>query len=279
MVMAHSNRTTRSGFTLIELLVVVAIIALLISILLPSLVRARDSAKQLLCSTNLKTQGEAVHFYAEDNKGQIVTGLLGYSEGHEYTNYHHSLLKYLLYDGQTNQLWENPSRRPELIDIYRTTKLYQCPSFPEPASSVDYVASAFPFPYFKQHSRRDQQGGGSLWDGDDSYRGEYSAPGYTESRDIDEVGQWGTARYILTTEAHYKLPTDETRFHHVFYTSQLPFGIYPRMSNDQRHHGQIVSLFFDGHAEAMTLTKLDSGWPNGIYNRLRYFSPRPPTGQ
>jgi hypothetical protein len=261
--------------------VVVAIIALLISILLPSLQRARDSAKQLLCSTNLKTQGEAVHFYAEDNKGQIVTGLLGFNDPNtgEYSNYHHALLKYLLYDGDTRYLWSDGSLHDDLIEIYRKIPQFQCPNFPEPLSALDYVGSAFPFPYIKKHSRRDQQGGGSVWDGDDSYRGEANPPGYTTHRDIDDVGRYGTARYVLATEAHAKMPTNETRFHHVFYTSQLPFGIYPRMSNDQRHHGQIVSLFFDGHAEAMTLTKLDSGWPNGIYHRLRFFSPRPPAGQ
>ena len=57
------------GFTLIELLVVVAIIALLISILLPSLSRARELAKRAVCGANQKGIGVAMHIYSNDNDG------------------------------------------------------------------------------------------------------------------------------------------------------------------------------------------------------------------
>jgi prepilin-type N-terminal cleavage/methylation domain-containing protein len=57
----------RKGFTLIELLVVVAIIALLISILLPSLSRARELAKRAVCASNLRGIGQGLHIYANDN--------------------------------------------------------------------------------------------------------------------------------------------------------------------------------------------------------------------
>lgn len=58
----------RSGFTLIELLVVVAIIALLISILLPSLARARELSKRTVCSSNMKGIGTGMYTYANENQ-------------------------------------------------------------------------------------------------------------------------------------------------------------------------------------------------------------------
>lgn len=56
------------GFTLIELLVVVAIIALLISILLPSLSLAREKAKETKCAATLADFGRGFHSYAAEER-------------------------------------------------------------------------------------------------------------------------------------------------------------------------------------------------------------------
>ena len=65
----HACRQT--AFTLIELLVVVSIIALLISILLPSLKKARAQAKDTVCKSNLHQLGLAIQYYASDNTDRV----------------------------------------------------------------------------------------------------------------------------------------------------------------------------------------------------------------
>ena len=62
-----------SGFTLTELLVVIGIIALLISILLPALNKARDSASRVVCLSNVRQLYQGIESYCDDNRDWFPT--------------------------------------------------------------------------------------------------------------------------------------------------------------------------------------------------------------
>lgn len=112
----------RRGFTLIELLVVISIIALLIAILLPALSSARETARGMQCSSNLRQLMIAVRLYADDHRGVWPGQSRG---GNDYDN------QYL---GWVPNGWASASNfDPRKGTIYRylnNVDVYRCPSDP-----------------------------------------------------------------------------------------------------------------------------------------------------
>lgn len=278
------------GFTLIELLVVVAIIALLISILLPALKGARDQGKQLLCLTHLRSIGQASTFYAGEYQDWVIANesqegfipIAGRPRGYPrddsfaHTQFAIALLNGLLYDHPVRGLYRDRDQLA-MLSACRDIPQFQCPTHPIPNQHLDYIVNAFVQPYTTENARSDS--GGTRWRENSGYRGA-SVIDIAFFHRIDRF-RVGPAKLVYVTEGHASLPSGFPNeggtllFHDAFYGSQLPFSSFPRMSNDKRHPGGINSVFFDGHAETMHFPRFDPGWPKSLGIRLNWFTTVP----
>ena len=99
------RRAEPQAFTLIELLVVVAIIALLVAILLPSLNSARGHAERIVCASNTRQFAMAFYYYCNDHNGQIFEITHGPGAGNWFTE----LVTYIGDSSEKQDVWDCPT--------------------------------------------------------------------------------------------------------------------------------------------------------------------------
>jgi prepilin-type N-terminal cleavage/methylation domain-containing protein/prepilin-type processing-associated H-X9-DG protein len=118
----------RYGFTLVELLVVIGIIAILISVLLPALSRARQASYAIKCASNLRSIGQGFAMYTAENKGTFPACYL-------YVGHHIDATGQTPDNGDAGYIhWSSfifKGGRPTDKNAYESTKgweIFQCPA-------------------------------------------------------------------------------------------------------------------------------------------------------
>ncbi len=176
------------GFSLIELLVVIGIIALLLSILLPTLTRAKQSATTVVCSSNLRQIGQALNLYANDNAGRLPqwSGIQLHPDGVGPPD-----APGLGWTQQLQSAWDSEP----------TSDVFNCPAFPQGAEhnyfmSAGWLATQTPpesslnLPTIRQSSR-------FVLSGDAVNEGFYGPPFGTSGGDFVDIDKDDATQEML----------------------------------------------------------------------------------
>jgi len=253
----EARSRSRCGFTLVELLVVIGIIALLISILLPSLSKAREHGNTLKCLSNLRQLGMAAAAYSSANKNFLLPADVmdqHFATGLSYQDVHETWSTILVSDKYLTYPTVTSTTTPPGDD-----NVFRCPSGILEMSAITFNNTTLP------SSRTDGQGAmASLatsvrlnpgmnvysWYGINSTNSSIPTP-YT--------------RWIITSAgvlsgqsktSHIKYPTD-----YVFLFDGL-YGFNYCSTNanriNARHGGKKLTncAFVDGHAETVPITNI-----------------------
>ena len=213
----------RPGFTLIELLVVIAIIAILAALLLPALAKAKQKAQKVYCQNSERQLVLAMLMYADDSNGYVPRGD-----------------NPIWWKVLTSQLGVASTNDFGKIGVYK------CPSYPDKANLICYVANAWQFASAVDKTGSQLLGPSKLSAVTVPSRCAYFAD-----------NEYGTGYPMVTNVLQTGLDIEYQDVYsptHLPYPPPSPTGVTQPMNSTRRlaaaRHGEGSNLgYFDGHIE------------------------------
>jgi prepilin-type N-terminal cleavage/methylation domain-containing protein len=263
----YSHRPGMRAFTLVELLVVVAIISILASLLLPVLGKAREAARGIVCTSNLRQMGICLGSYSDDSGGYLQMTTVGqpwYLFDHAGLHWHQRmiLLGYLpAFDtdaaaASSQSILHCPSSSRFAHDGYYTD--WRTPPYPKRYYRLNYNLNAYAVGYYNDPTNKIMYGYGHSGKDYNSLmrltRIKYPSQTVWSADAQAASGGYGTCACLTQP---YHVATDGIR------VSAGEYGEYAEHETSGRHNDSANILYIDQHVNSR---KAGIYWPtNSIY--------------
>lgn len=251
----------KSAFTLIELLVVVAIIAILMAVLMPSLAKARKQAKNVACLSNLKQMGSGWFMYASSFDGQLAPAVLPQNAQYGSPVWYSASWQYRYTDYLHRLSWINSASSQYTFAAPTSTAWFRTVLFC-PAAALDPLVDNY---YnYASYGANSFIGGWYVWNSGTSKLDVYSSAYYpTKYMRLKQTNIRKPATTMIFAENGFIPPSGTINAY--YGNNPLPY----LRAGARRHDGVANMVFADGHGEPWTIPSQDTA-ANKLINSFMY---------